>query len=263
MSQSALTAEIDRLGPWFHNIHLPGGHQTAPDHFFGDFPMTKWRQIAPFLPKDLSGKTVLDIGCNAGFYSFELAARGADVLGIDMDDRYLEQARWVAQRKQLSDCTRFKKASVYEVGNLDAGQFDIVLFMGVFYHLRHPLLALDLIQSLEPELLVFQTLTHGDEVVSPFSWTETNFQTRDRLGERGWPSMAFIETTFAGDPTNWWVPNHAGVEAMLRSAGFTVTARPGHEIYVCNAAEAASRPYLDEAHQDARSIMSNAQGSQR
>src|SRR5687767_15115668 len=89
----ALREQIEALGPWFHNIEL-GGIWTAPDHFLGDYPNEKFQRFAPHLPRDLSGKTVLDIGCNAGFYSMEMKRRGASrVLGIDSDDRYLAQAR--------------------------------------------------------------------------------------------------------------------------------------------------------------------------
>lgn len=85
--------QISELGPWFHNLHLPDGTQTAPDHFLGDFPRFKWEALAPHLPADLTGWTALDIGCNAGFYTFELARRGAQVLGIDLNPHYLAQAR--------------------------------------------------------------------------------------------------------------------------------------------------------------------------
>jgi tRNA (mo5U34)-methyltransferase len=85
---------------------------------------------------------------------------------------------------------------------------------------------------------VFQTLTMpGDDVVEPPD--DADFNDRSRLLEPGWPKMAFIEKKLAGDPTNWWAANHAGVEAMLRSAGLRVTARPGHEMYVCEPAHAA------------------------
>ncbi|MEJ7797768.1 MAG: DUF1698 domain-containing protein [Solirubrobacteraceae bacterium] len=67
---------------------LPGGRCTAPDHPLGDFPAFKWQQIAPHLPQDLAGARALDIGCNAGFYSFELARRGADVLAVDVGEHY-------------------------------------------------------------------------------------------------------------------------------------------------------------------------------
>src|SRR5947208_2709930 len=88
--------EIAELAPWFHNLHLPSGHETAPDHPLGDFPRFKWQALASALPDDLTGWRALDVGCNAGFYTFELARRGATVLGIDMDDHYLRQAKWAA-----------------------------------------------------------------------------------------------------------------------------------------------------------------------
>ena len=90
-------AGIAELGPWFHDLHLPSGHQTAPDHPLGDFPAFKWEQFAASIPDDLHGARALDIGCNAGYYSFELAARGAEVLAIDVDEHYLRQARWAAR----------------------------------------------------------------------------------------------------------------------------------------------------------------------
>ena len=106
-----------------------------------------------------------------------------------------------------------------------------MLFMGVFYHLRYPLLALDIVARKVEKLLVFQTMTMpGGEVVEP---GDHAINERESLLEPGWPKMAFIEHYFAGDPTNWWLPNHAGVEALLRSAGFRITGYPGHEIYRC------------------------------
>jgi tRNA (mo5U34)-methyltransferase len=56
---------------------------------------------------------------------------------------------------------------------------------------------------------------------------------RDATLDPDWPKLAFVERPLAGDPTNWWAPNHACVVAMLRSAGLDVVARPGHELYVC------------------------------
>ncbi len=98
--------EVVRLGPWFHNLHLPDGTQTAPQHLLGDFPAVKWRQIAPLVPADLEGCRALDIGCNAGFYSFELARRGAEVTAMDIEPRYLEQARWAARQFRARGAAR-------------------------------------------------------------------------------------------------------------------------------------------------------------
>ena len=222
---------IAALAPWFHNLHLPSGHQTAPDHPLGDFPAFKWEQIAPHVPADLRGTRALDVGCNAGFHSFQLAARGASVLAIDMDERYLEQARWAADQLDPERRVEFRRTQVYELAGLDE-QFDLIVFMGVLYHLRHPLLAIDAVAERLAGLMVFQTLTMpGAPPVAPPP--DLGIDERERLAAPGWPRMAFVEHSLAADPTNWWVPDDACVRAMLRSAGLRVTGEPGHEIYLC------------------------------
>jgi tRNA (mo5U34)-methyltransferase len=228
----SMRREIDALGPWFHNLHLPGGVQTVPDHFLGgDFPRFKWQEIAGCVPADLSGWRVLDFGCNAGFYSFELARRGASVLAIDSDERYLAQARWAARQLDPKQRIEFRQLGVYEIARVHE-QFDLVWFMGVFYHLRYPLLALDLLARRTRRLMVFQTLTMPGETVYEDT-ADHAITERAPLLDPGWPKMAFIEHRFSGDATNWWVANHAGVEAMLRSSGLRVVQRPAHEIYFC------------------------------
>lgn len=223
--------EIAALGPWFHNLHLPGGIETAPDHPLGDFPRRKWLELAPALPTDLRGADVLDVGCNAGFYSFELADRGARVLAVDSDDHYLRQARWARDRHPRGDRVELMKMQVYELPRL-IQQFDLVLFMGVFYHLRYPILALDLVADRARDRLVFQSLTMRDQDPRPISHP-LGLDDMDRLNEAGWPKVAFIEGELAGDPTNWWIPNHACMQTLIRSAGFEVESRPGHELLVC------------------------------
>jgi tRNA (mo5U34)-methyltransferase len=226
--------EVAALGPWFHNLHLPDGTQTAPDHSLGDFPAYKWQRLAPYLPTRLDGWTALDIGCNAGYYSFELARRGARVIGIDVDPHYLAQARWAANEFGLDGVVEFRQMQVYDLAQEEA-KFDLVLFMGVFYHLRYPLLGLDIVARRAGRMMVFQTMRMpGMEV-----YTDTldhHIEEREALRNPGWPAMAFIEHRFANDPTNWWVPNHAGIEAMLRSSGMVVRGHLGHEIYLCEPA---------------------------
>jgi tRNA (mo5U34)-methyltransferase len=222
---------IGELGPWFQNLHLPDGTQTAPDHYLGDFPTHKWLSIAPFIPEDLRGWRALDVGCNAGFYSFEMAKRGAQVLGIDVDPRYLAQAQWASRQYGLEDRIEFRQMQVYDLAQL-TDTFDLVWFTGVFYHLRYPVLGLDIVTQKVQRMMIFQSLTMpGEEVTSGDQPVDLDH--REPLLEPGWPAMAFIEHRLAGDPTNWWAPNHAAVEALLRSCGLRVVARPGHEIYVC------------------------------
>jgi tRNA (mo5U34)-methyltransferase len=228
---SALADEIAALGPWFHNLYLPDGTQTAPDHPLGDYPTFKWKALAPHLPSDLRGWDVLDVGCNAGFYSFQLARRGARVTAIDSDRRYLAQARWAARQYRLENCVRFEQMQVYDLARWRE-RFDLVLFMGVFYHLRYPLLGLDIVAGKVTRLMVFQTLTMpGDEVRE--DTIGLGFDDKEALAEPGWPKMAFLEHRFEDDPTNWWAPNRAAIEALLRSSGLRVVGRPGQELYLC------------------------------
>lgn len=236
-ADAKLQADIESLKPWFHNLHLPNGVQTAPDHYFGDFPSFKWVDIRKAIPEDLSGCSALDIGCNAGFYSFELAKRGAQVLGIDLDPHYLKQANWAAKEMGLTNKVTFRQMQVYDLAKLDQ-DFDVIIFMGVFYHLRYPMLALDIITQKLKKLLVFQTLTMpGEEVFT--SKPDMTIDDRDQMLEKGWPAMAFIEKKLAKDPTNWWAPNHACIEAMLRTCGLKITSHPGHEMYIAEPDENA------------------------
>ena len=236
--RNQLEERIAALGPWFHNINL-GGVWTAPNHFLGDYPGAKFRRFAPQLPRDLSGRSVLDIGCNAGFYSIEMKRRGAGrVLGIDSDERYLAQARLASETLGFDDI-EFAQANVYGVGAIGE-KFDLVIFMGVLYHLRHPLLALDLIREhVAGDMLLFQSMQRGSKHVldldDDYEFAETSI-----FFESSFPKLHFIEQQYSQDWTNWWVPNRACTEAMLRSAGFTIERRIEEEVYLCRTAE---RPY--------------------
>jgi tRNA (mo5U34)-methyltransferase len=232
LSGDEIRARIQSLGPWFHNIEL-GGIATAPEHFLGDYPQNKWRQFSHALPADLCGASVLDIGCNGGFYAIEMKRRGAKrVLGIDFDQDYLDQAEFAAEVNGLD--IEFRQLSVYEVGRLKE-RFDIVLFLGVFYHLRYPLLALDLIRAhVVKDLFVFQAMQRGDPAVEPVA-PDYEFFGQAPFDAPGYPKLHFVEHAFAGDPTNWWVPNRACVEALLRASGFSIVSHPEEEVYVCRA----------------------------
>ena len=225
---------IRELGDWFHNLNLRG-IQTAPHHFLGDYPMVKWQQFAHALPADLGGRSVLDIGCNAGFYSIEMKRRGADyVLGIDSDPRYLAQARFAAEVSGME--IEFREMSVYQLPLLGQ-RFDIVLFMGVLYHLRHPLLALDILREhAVRDLLVFQSMLRGSPQARTFA-PDYDFKDTSHFDDPSYPLMYFVEEKYAGDPTNWWIPNRACAEAMLRSAGFDVVDHPEAEVFLCRPAE--------------------------
>lgn len=229
-SSVEMEERIKELGPWFHNMRL-AGVPTAPEHFLGDYPQVKYERFRNALPMDMNGCSVLDIGCNAGFYSFEMKRRGASrVLGIDTDEHYLRQARYAAEVNGLE--VEFTRLPVWDVGTLGE-KFDLVIFMGVLYHLRHPLLALDLIhEHVAKDLFLFQSMQRGSREIAALL-PDYEITELEPFEQPGYPKMHFIEHQYAHDETNWWVPNRAGAEAMLRSSGFAIEAQPEDEVYVC------------------------------
>ena len=201
LSDDEIRERVAALGPWFHNLDL-NGVKTAPDHFLGDYPAVKWRHFADAIPADLSGKSVLDVGCNAGFYSLEMKRRGAArVLAIDYDEGYLQQARFAAEVTGLD--IEFAQLSVYDVGALGE-RFDLVLFLGVLYHLEDPLGAMRRVAALTRELAIIETaaIALGAEHEERPLWE------------------LYPADEFAGDPTNWWAPNLRAVHDLCRAAGF-------------------------------------------
>lgn len=229
-STAAIQERVHQLGKWFHNLDLRGV-QTAPDHFLGDYPRFKFQGFAHALPQDLSGRTVLDIGCNAGFYSLEMKRRGADrVVGIDSDETYLAQARFAAEVSNME--IEFHQLSVYDVAELGE-KFDLVIFMGVLYHLRHPMLALDLIREhVARDLMLFQSMQRGSKEIFETA-QDYPFSEREIFQSFDFPAAYFIEKRYSKDPTNWWIPNRSCVEAMLRGTGFTIIDHPEDEVYIC------------------------------
>ncbi len=235
-----IRARAVELGPWFHNLDLHGV-RTAPEHFLGDFPAIKWATFAGCLPADMAGRSVLDIGCNGGFYSLEMKRRGAArVLGIDFDEDYLRQARFAAEVEELD--VEFRRLSVYDVGALRE-RFDVVFFIGVLYHLRHPLLALDLIhEHVARDVLVFQSMQRGSAEIAPVA-EDYDFWDAAHFDAPGYPKLHFIERSYAHDPTNWWAPNRAASAAMLRSAGFAIEQHPEGEMFICRRIERPADGY--------------------
>ncbi len=234
LPQSTIRERIEALAPWFHDMDLGGVH-TAPNHFLWGYPGSKFARFAHAIPEDLTGWSVLDIGCNAGFYSLEMKRRGAArVLGIDFDDRYIDQARLAAEVRGTA--VEFRKLSVYDVAVLGE-RFDLVIFMGVFYHLRHPLLALDLIhEHVARDLLLFQSMQRGTDEVAPVA-ADYDFSAEAHFDDPGYPKLHFIEHQYCADWTNWWAPNAACSAAMLRSSGFEVVNHPERDVFMCRRVE--------------------------
>jgi len=222
-----LRLTLERLGPWYQNIEVAPGVWTNPA--LPNHPRDRWAAIRPFLG-DLSGKTVLDIGCNAGFFAMRLKELGASrVVAIDLDPVVLKQARFLAERSGL-ELELYERAA-YDI--VDLGPFDIVLCLGVLYHLRHPLLALDNIARICRERLFAQMVIRGsvDEFVPAANYALTE---NDVYNDSAFPRMFFIEQSVNDDTTNWWFATRSCLTAMLRSAGFTdITSTAVQDTVVC------------------------------
>src|SRR5262249_55295010 len=152
-----MTDTILRLGPWYHNVVFAPGVMSNPSN--ADYPASRWRILDEIIPKDLRGKSVLDIGCNSGFFALEMKKRGADrVVGVDIMLHLLAQSRfgshWFDLPLELYEC------GAYDVQSLQS-KFDLVVFVGVLYHLKHPLYALEQIASICTDTMYFQSVVSG------------------------------------------------------------------------------------------------------
>jgi len=185
---------------WFHTIDL--GHGIVTPGI--DNTPEKLKKIS--LPEDLTGKTVLDIGAWDGFFAFEAERRGAKkVLAVDSfcwnGPGWGTKAGFELAREALGSKVRDMEIDVMDLSPETVGTFDITLFLGVLYHMKYPLLALERVASVTNEQLILET-----EV--------------DLLGVTQ-PAVAFYAgSELNKDPTNWWAPNPKAVCHLLKAAGF-------------------------------------------
>lgn len=198
MRTDAELREAVRGYDWYHSIELRPGIVTPG--------RAAERNVLSFLgiPGDLSGKTVLDIGCWDGFFSFECERRGAKrVVATDIWETLGRDAFDFA-RAELGSAVEPVQASVYDLPDLLGERFDLVLFLGVLYHLRHPLLGIEKVAEVTAPggLAVVETAVDADTLM-------------DR------PLMAFYPgDELNHDPTNWWTPNVPALASMLGVSGF-------------------------------------------
>jgi len=222
--KGTIIEEIRSLGPWFHNFEIASDIWTNSSGRLPGigYPMERWRLIEALLP-DVRGKSCLDVGCSSGFFSLKLKELGAAyVLGVDFEQQpqAIEQAKFAARTLGLD--VDFRTMSVYDLGTVNR-RFDIILFMGVFYHLRHPLLALETVRALCAETMILQTITskHEKQFVELDRAIISDVDLRSPImTDHRFPAIRFVEGTLNGDATCWFVPNLQAVTAMLRSAHF-------------------------------------------
>jgi tRNA (mo5U34)-methyltransferase len=200
MDPHAIRAEVAKLG-WWHRIDLGHGIITPGTD---DSP----RKLARLgMPADLTGKSVLDIGAWDGFFSFEAEKRGAArVVAIDASwsgpDGGPTKYGFTFAHRALGSRVESHHLSVYDVDPATLGTFDLVLFLGVLYHVRDPLGALERVRS----------VTAGTAIIE----TET-----DMLWTRR-PALGFYPgAELNADASNWFAPNVPALLGLARAAAFS------------------------------------------
>jgi tRNA (mo5U34)-methyltransferase len=197
MKRAEIEAEVSRLR-WYHSIHLGDGLVTP-----GVFNTAK---LLPRIgmPADLRGASVLDIGAWDGFFAFEAERRGAD--RVVATDSYAWEGDgkrgFQLARRILGSKVEDRDLDVLELSQETVGEFDLVLFLGVLYHMKDPLVGLEHVASVTRNQLILSTAV-------------------DLVWYRR-PAAAFYPgSEYDDDPTNWWGPNPAAVLGVLRVVGFS------------------------------------------
>ncbi len=235
-----LAARVEAIR-WYHTIDLGGGIVTK------GIDDSALRLARLDLPRSLTGLTVLDIGAWDGFFSFEAERRGASrVVAADYfswhGTGWGSKAGFELARAALGSRVEDLDIDVMDLSPERVGQFDVVFFLGVLYHLRHPLLALERIASVTRKLLILETVV-------------------DMVGIRR-PAVAFYPgRELNNDPTNWWAPNLPALHGMLRDVGFdevtTVTSEPSADLSrrPRRGAPAAGEKFLARAYRQDRAVV--------
>jgi tRNA (mo5U34)-methyltransferase len=223
---------VRELGWWHHHFQLPNGVWTGRGGPPGYNPIERWEPLAAHLPEDLAGASVLDVGGNSGYFTLQMKLRGAGrCVMVEPIPEYAKQARFVFS--QFDVRVKLVSEDVHTYCLTTTERFDYVLFLGLLYHLRYPLLVLDRLAQMTRRRLLLQS-----HVVGPPLQHEPRPNVEiDDVGEEAYPRLAFVENSYRGDHTNWWLPNYAALEAMARSAGLRVVARPTPEILIAEPAQ--------------------------
>ena len=214
--------EIERLvaehGRWFHEIELAPGLIT-PGEDSNRMKLPILDRLG--LPSDLHGLRALDLGCSDGFFSFEMERRGATVLAIDfVPETY---TGFAVAKRILGSSVEYRMDNVYNLDPSTHGRYDLVLFMGVLYHLRSPLAALDAIRSVMKDgaMLFIGTAMIDEYLLLPDGSVTTLAAVNPVLSTVPlW--QAFPRDSLNGDFTNCFAPNRRALVSALEEAQFEV-----------------------------------------
>lgn len=231
-NRKKLLDELPTLGTWHHIIDLGDGIVTSKNLRAAYEPERRWKLIEPYIPKDLSGKSVLDLGCNSGYFSMKMKKQGAArVVAVDQFDNAIKQTTFISKWFNVELDIIQQDAHVYCLTTDE--RFDYVIYLGLFYHLKYGTLVLDRLAEMTKSKLFFETVIIGP-TISKYEAKE--MFTSDRKGmltSNEYPKMFFIEKGMNKDHTNWWFPNNSAVFSLLRNARLKIIARPSRVVFVC------------------------------
>ena len=246
MTRDEILEWIEKLQPWFHQIDLGDGLFTKTASAFGEpleHPTGVWNTIKNVLPQDLKGKSVLDVGCNAGFYALEAKRRGARrVLGVDGQRQHVRQAVFV--RNVLGLDVEYRRMNVYELTRRNIGEFDITLALGLIYHLKHLILALENLFAVTRELLIIETA-----IMPPKRTPEPFHHNLGRL-----VPLAYLDNPPDSKEQvfNWFLPSVEALTALLKTVGFNETdiveVKGERAIVVCRKGKVIANDALSHRH---------------
>ena len=201
MEKQEIMQRINSIkGGWFHCIDL-GNNIITPGGQSINESLKKIKDVS----NDLTGKTVLDVGCWEGFFSFEAEKRGAKVLATDHyvwhDSRFDGMKSFLLAREILNSKIEYQDIDVFNLSPETVGTFDIVLFLGVYYHLKDPILAFEMMYKITKEVMVVEGAIYKEKVDYPF--------------------MRFVpnEEVYS-DGSVWWIPNVQCLYDMIKMVGF-------------------------------------------
>jgi tRNA (mo5U34)-methyltransferase len=247
---------VEELGWWYHHFELPSGVWTGTGEPPAYDPIERWELIEPHLPDDLQGRTVLDVGGNSGYFSLRMKQRGAGrCVMVEPVVEFVDQATFVFEQFGVEVEVVCEDVHAYCLTTDE--RFDYVLFLGLFYHLKYPVLVLDRLAEMTKELIFFnshierlapQPPAVEEPALSTIGRVRRSVARRldpgqepqaakvevehDELQSASFPRMSFLEGAYRGDLSNWWVPNYEALEPLARSAGLEVLDRPHAEMLV-------------------------------
>lgn len=207
--------EFEKTVGWYQDIDLGNGIHTKTKSYWGedlDHPRFRWGEVEKAVPEDLSGMSVLDIGCNAGYFSFEAKTRNADfVCGVDLKQGYIDQAKFCADVKGLD--VDFRTLSIYDLEKLER-TFDLVFCVGILYHCKYLYKAIEQVAALTKKIVIIESAIYR---------TNRSFLPHFINKSEETPLVQFVgySRTQGKKLPGYWHPNIPAIKEMFLEHGFS------------------------------------------